>query len=130
MFAAPASEAAAEIRRLTLGLGPEFLFQLLQGNLCPFGIDPPALDRSLASFERGRKMFIGQIGIRLIVSRRCNEFPQFDGNGIDTFFRDLFATGGSPHDDTSRLGDFSASVIRFLELILHTSNGWNLEYVE
>src|SRR5262249_1279727 len=68
--------------RLTLGLSPELLFQLLQGNLCPFGIDPPALDRSLAPFERGRKLFIGQIGTRIIVSRRCNEIPQFDGNGI------------------------------------------------
>jgi hypothetical protein len=32
-------------------------------------------------------------------------FPQFDGNGIDAFFRDLYATGGSPHDDAKRLGD-------------------------
>jgi len=86
-------------------LGREFLFQLVQSDLCLFGIDPPRLDRSLALFECCRKLFIGQIGIRIIVSRRCNEFPQLDGNGIDTFFRDLLATGGSPHDDAKVLGD-------------------------
>lgn len=100
-----AGETAAEPAASPSVLGREFLFQLVQGDLCPFGIDPPALDRSLAHFERGRKLFIGQIGIRIIVSRRCNDFPQFDDESIDTFFRDLFATGGSPQDDASRLGD-------------------------
>jgi hypothetical protein len=50
-------------------------------------------------------LFIGQIGIRIILSRRCNKFSQFADEGIDTFFRDLFATGGSPQDDASRVGD-------------------------
>ena len=94
----PAASPAVLIR--------ELLFQIVQGALRLFRIDPPAFDRSLAHFECGRKLFIGQIGIRIIVSCRCNEFPQFDGDGIETFFRDLFATRGSPHDHANRLGDF------------------------
>ena len=43
-------------------LGRKLLFQVVQGALCLFGIDPPALDRSLARFERSRELFIGQIG--------------------------------------------------------------------
>jgi hypothetical protein len=105
LCASPTGRAAAESAASPSVLGRELLFQFVQGDRCLFGIDPPALDRSLALFERGRILFIGQIGIRIIVSRRCNEFPQFDGNGIDTFFRDLFATGCSPHDDAKRLGD-------------------------
>jgi hypothetical protein len=95
------------------------LFQLVQGGRCVFGIDPPALDRSLALFERGRKLFIGQIGIRISVSRRCNEFPQSDRNGIYTFSRDLFAIGGSPTTMPSVWAICRASVMRFPEFISH-----------
>ena len=124
MFGAPGNEAAAGSAASLSVLVRELLFHLVQGSLCLFGVDPepPALDRSLAGFEPGRKFFIGQIGLPIIVSRRCQVFPQFDGNGIDALFRDLFATGGSPDDDAKRLGDLLLPrVMGFLELILHTS---------
>jgi hypothetical protein len=85
MFAVPGSEAAAESAASPLvtprpsGIcsgdaseGQESLFQLVEGDLCLFGIDPPALHRSLALFERGRKLFIG---ISSIISHRSKVFP-------------------------------------------------------
>ena len=75
-------------------------------------------------------MFIGQIGIRIIVSRRCNKFPQFDDDGIDTFFRDLSATEAAPRTMPVVWAICYASVMRLLELISDTSNGWNSELAE
>ena len=91
-----------------------------------FGIDPPVLDSSLARFERSRKLFIGQIGIRIIVSRHYNGFPQFDADGIASFFCDLVEP--APTMTPIVWAIFFASVMRFLEA--NTSNGWNVEYVE
>jgi hypothetical protein len=80
------------------------LFEFGQGGLCVFGVDPPDLDRSLTGFERNRKLFAGRISVSRIVGGRGDEFPQFCGNGIDTLFRHLLATGGGSDDNAKRLG--------------------------
>ena len=119
----PAASPAVLIR--------ELLFQIVQGALRLFRIDPPAFDRSLAHFECGRKLFIGQIGTVSSSAVAATSFRSLTATALRRSSVTCSQPEAAPTIMPTVWAISCASVMWFMEFTFHTSNGcWKSEYAE